>query len=162
MSGKGKYTNYVDPTERGKTKATRLGKSFPGSPFADESGVPYDASKALTEANEMGNEFLRAEVVKGNIAFGDVNMRYEGVPDGISPPDDGYEPEAKPGAPLNKYVPSLKSPGAGASGGAPDVLGTTNLSPGNPGGETIRASDPGSPNTKTPGSTKNVVPKLGE
>lgn len=161
MSGKGKYTSYVDPTERGKVKATRLGKSFPGSPFADEAGVPHDAKKALDEANSRGNAYLRSETIDGNIAFGKVNMRYEGVPDGISAPDADYAPEAKPGAPLTRHVPSLKSPGAGPSGGSADSLGTTNLNPSTPGGEVLRPADPASVNTAAPSPSKALLPPLG-
>lgn len=161
MSGKGKYTSYVDPTERGKVKATRLGKAFPGSPFASDDGTPYDAQKALDEANTRGNELLRAETVDGNQAFGKVNMRYEGVPNGISAPDADYKPDSKPGAPLTRHVPNLKSPGAGPSGGAADVLGTTNLNPSTPGGEVLRPADPGSVNTVAPSPSKAVLPPLG-
>jgi hypothetical protein len=161
MSGKGKYTSYVDPTERGKAKATRLGKAFPGSPFASEDGTPYDAKKALDAANSRGQALLRAETVEGNTAFGEVNMRYEGVPNGISAPDSDYTPESKAGAPLTRYVPNLKSPGAGPSGGTADSLGTTNLNPSSPGGEVLRDADPGSVNTASPSPSKAVLPPLG-
>jgi hypothetical protein len=170
MSGKGKYTSYVDPTERGKAKATRLGKLFLGSPFVKEDGTPLDAAEALGKANEAGNTILRAENIEGNNLFDrPVNMRYKGIPDGATAPTVDEEPQINgkpakevPGGPLNRYVPNLKSPGAGASGPEPDELGTVNLNPSTPGGDAPVAPEPDGENTRQPGTSRVEITPFGE
>lgn len=169
MSGKGKYTNYVDPTDRGKVKATRLGKLFLGSPFVNESGVPLDATQALAKANEDGNTILRAEVVTGNSTFEKpVNLRYKGIPDGATAPTVDEEPQINgkpakevPGGPLNRYVPNLRSPGPGASGAEPDELGTLNLTPSTPAGDAPVAPEPDGQNTRQPGTSRVEITPFG-
>lgn len=170
MAGSGNYTHYVDLTTEGSTKAQRLAKLFPGSPFVKTDGEPMDQTEALADANGRGQTYLRAEVVKATqksvFNTKDVNLRYAGNNE-IAPPDDNYAVDiTKPGAPMTRYVPNVKSPGAGADGATPDQLGQVNLNPSVPDEESAtmvpaNSNEAGSDNTKNPGSRKELYPDLG-
>lgn len=115
----GKYTKYIDSTEKGRLKRERMLKLFPSTEkfsylFADESDVD-----GLKEAREQFRR-LKPDQTDDKGILGKVDLTYSGLQTrengGPTPPgqelDENVLADKKAGGPANRFVPNLSSPGA--------------------------------------------------
>ena len=108
----GKYTFYVDRSDRGAEKRARLSRLFPGK-------YPFFQSNAEQAHNEAKGYFqiMRTEIIDVSAidpALGVVDLTYQNRTGTTTPPGETLPDEvfAAPGGPMNRYVPNLQSPGA--------------------------------------------------
>jgi hypothetical protein len=166
----GQHTIYTDTNS---DRANRMAKAYPGSINLVSGSVP-EGGEATVRATMIAqaNTILKpATLVKGNYMFPNgADMRYTGGP-GVEEPKiktkngDLKSYSEVPGAPLNRFMPNVASPGAGASGSEADELGTVNFNPPAPPASNnqndplvkeFNKFDPGSENQKTPGETVKI------
>jgi len=118
---RGKYTTYVDPSDKGKTKRERMNKLFSGN---DKASPVFQGTSPDEITKEAARLFaiLHPKVVVLNgadPAFGAaVDLTYSGEYSETSSPSDTLLQEDidAPGGPMNRFVPNLKSPGPGGDG----------------------------------------------
>lgn len=116
MSGQGKYTQYA---AEASPKNTLLNKLFKGNttvpnPMTDLEGKELDARKEILD--------IAKAVLTPAVQHGDpgqfpsgVNLKFEGDPNGTTPPDLDKVAWTKPGDPANGYMPDITSPGPGVT-----------------------------------------------